>query len=58
MTERTVNPRDDLFACCALVAFVEEAEACQGWPDGKAVKWRAYQLYEAELARKNQPPSE
>jgi len=40
----------NLFHCCALVAFVEVARDCGGWPDSKAVKLRAYLLYEEKLA--------
>jgi hypothetical protein len=43
----------DLFHCCALVAFVEVARETGGWPDGKAVKAKAYRLYEEELARQS-----
>jgi hypothetical protein len=39
----------DPFHCAALTAFVEEARRVQGWPDSKAVKAKAYRLYEEEL---------
>lgn len=43
----------DLFACCALAAFVEVAGASGTWPDSAAVRRLAYRYYEAELAAKN-----
>ncbi len=42
----------DTFHSCALAAFVEVAKECGDWPDSKAVKRRAYAIYEAELAEK------
>ena len=48
----TDDIRDDLFTSCAFVVFTEVAKERQGWPDSKAVKARAYELYEAELAAK------
>ena len=44
---------DDLFHGCALAAFLEQAEAQQGWPDCVATRRRAYRLYEDALAGKN-----
>lgn len=44
---------DNLFHSCALVAFVEQAKAEQGWPDATATRRRAYQYYEDALAAKN-----
>jgi hypothetical protein len=44
---------DDLFHGCALAAFLEQAEAQQGWPDPEATRRRAYQLYEEALAENN-----
>lgn len=44
---------DDLFHGCAWVAFVEEARQQGGWPDVKATRQRAYDLYEAALAVRN-----
>ena len=41
---------DDLFHRCALRAFVEQAEAQQGWPDPEATRRLAYRLYEDALA--------
>ena len=47
---------DNLFHACAFAAFMELSFLHGGWPDSKAVKERAYQLYEEELARKNETP--
>jgi hypothetical protein len=47
---------DDLFMGCALAAFLEQAEAQQGWPDPEATRQRAYRLYEDALAEKNGCP--
>lgn len=44
---------DDIFHACALAAYLEEAQACRGWPGSEATKRRAYALYEAELAEKS-----
>ena len=44
---------DDLFHGCSFAAFVSEARTARGWPDSKAVKRKAYAMYEAELERKN-----
>lgn len=41
---------DDPFHSCAFLAFVEEAEAVQGWPDSEKVRQNAYKRYE-ELVR-------
>ena len=41
---------DDLFHRCALRAFVEQAEAQQGWPDPEATRRLAYRLYEDAIA--------
>lgn len=50
---------DDLFHNCALAAFVEQAVACQSWPDMQATRDLAYRLFEQALAEKhastNQP---
>jgi len=43
----------DLFHHCALVAFLEQAIAEQGWPDPEMTRQRAYRMYEAALAKKN-----
>lgn len=46
-----------LFACCALTAWVEIAEETGQWPpDSELTRQRAYQLYEAELARMSKAP--
>jgi hypothetical protein len=47
---------DDLFMGCALTAFLEQAEAQQGWPDCVATRQRAYRLYEDALAEKHGRP--
>jgi hypothetical protein len=44
---------DDLFHGCALVAYVEAANACRGWPDSETVRRLAYRLYEEALAERN-----
>ena len=52
------NELGDLFHACALVAYLEEAQACQGWPESELTKRRAYALYEAELAEKSAKPGD
>ncbi len=47
------DPLDDLFHACALLAFLEQAADCQGWPDEEATRRRAFALYEQALAEKN-----
>ena len=47
---------DDLFMGCALAAFLEQAQAEQGWPDPEATRRLAYQMYEDALAEKNGRP--
>jgi hypothetical protein len=49
----TDDIRDDVFHSCALLAFVEVATECGGWPDSEAVKKRAYRYYEEALREKN-----
>lgn len=44
-------PLDDLFHGCALLAFVEQAERQQGWPDPDETRRLAYRYYEEALAR-------
>ncbi len=44
---------DDMFLSCALVAFLEQANARRDWPDPEATRRRAYELYEQALAEKN-----
>jgi len=41
----------DLFHCCALIAYVEEARTQGGNPDSEATRRRAYALYEQELQK-------
>lgn len=54
---------NDPFHSCAFLAFVEEAEAVQGWPDSERVKQNAYKRYEALIKKANEqkqaePPRE
>lgn len=42
---------DDLFHACAFHAFIIESRAVQDWPDREKVRQRAYELFEAELAK-------
>jgi hypothetical protein len=44
---------DGLFHGCAFTAFLEQAQAEQGWPDIEATRRRAFDYYEQELAIKN-----
>lgn len=44
---------DDLFHSCALQAYLEEAIQCGDHPNPQSTKYRAYRLYEGELANKN-----
>jgi hypothetical protein len=53
MTAEFDDILDGLFHGCALAAFLEQAEAEQGWPESEATKQRAYRLYEDALAAKN-----
>lgn len=55
MTSAPDDTLDSLFHGCAFSAFVEEARKAGGWPDSRAVKRRAYELYEEELAKRNRP---
>lgn len=50
---------DELFHQAALVAFVEASQAAGDWPHPDDVKYRAYALYERELANseRNRRPS-
>ena len=47
---------DGLFHGCALTAFLEQAQAEQGWPNPEATRQRAYLLYEQALVEKNGRP--
>jgi len=49
----TDDPLDDLFQGCALQAYLEQAIACQGWPDMEKTRRRAFDLFEDALAEKN-----
>ena len=53
---------DDLWHGVIWSAFVSVSVETGGWPDSRAVKTRAYELYEAELRSKttdsqDQPPA-
>lgn len=43
----------DLFHCCALTAFVEQARLQQVWPDLETTRRRACRLYEEALYATN-----
>ncbi len=45
---------DGIFHGCALAAYLDQAEAEQGWPSSEATRRRAYQLYEDSLRARNQ----
>lgn len=49
----------DLFHNCALIAFVEQANAQQGWPDCEATRLRAFSHFERVLPkeRKDRGPT-
>jgi hypothetical protein len=53
MTDSPDDPLDMLFHGCALAAFVDQAEAEQGWPSSEATRVRAFRYYEEALAAKN-----
>jgi hypothetical protein len=44
---------DGLFHAAAWAAYVEQAQAEQGWPDPEATRLRAFRYYEEALAAKN-----
>jgi hypothetical protein len=48
---------DGLFHACALRAYLDQAQAEQGWPDPDATRRRAYDYYERALAEKNRRKS-
>ena len=48
---------DNLFLGCAFAAYIEQAQAQQGWPDSEATKRRAYCHYEQALAEKKRKPA-
>ena len=43
---------DGLFHGCALAAFLDQAQAEQGWPSCEATRQRACRYYEVALAAK------
>jgi hypothetical protein len=53
MTDSPDDPLDGLFHACALAAYLDQAEAEQGWPSSEATRERAYRYYEDALAGKN-----
>ena len=54
MSETLDDILEDLFHGCALAAFLDQAQAEQGWPSGEATRQRAYRYYEDALAATNQ----
>lgn len=44
---------NDLFHGCAFAAFIQLAVTTRDWPDPKATRQLAYELYEDALAEKN-----
>jgi hypothetical protein len=48
---------DGLFHACAWAAYLDQAEAEQGWPDSEATRQRAYRYYEDAIAEKNRRKS-
>lgn len=53
MTDAPLDILDDLFHGCALTAFLDQAQAEQGWPSREITRQRAYRYYEEALAAKN-----
>ncbi len=53
MASRDDDVTRDLFHCCALIAFVEQAAAEGGPPDPEATRLLACRLYEQELKKIN-----
>jgi hypothetical protein len=52
MTDTPEDPLDSLFHACALAAYLDQAQAEQGWPSSEATRVRAYRYYEDALAAK------
>jgi hypothetical protein len=44
---------DGLFHAAAWAAYLDQAQAEQGWPDPEATRLRAYDYFEQALAEKN-----
>ena len=44
---------DDIFHGCALAAYLDQAEAEQGWPSSEATRRRACAYFEEALKTKN-----
>jgi len=53
MTAHDDDILDDLFHGVALAAYLDQAEAEQGWPSSEATRRRAYRYFEEALAAKN-----
>ena len=58
----TVGPEydeilDGLFHAAAWAAYLEQAQAEQGWPDPEATRILAFRYYEDALAEKNRRKS-
>jgi hypothetical protein len=53
MTSNDDDILDGLFHGCALAAYLDQAQAEQGWPSSEATRQRAYRYYEEALAAKN-----
>jgi len=52
MTTELDEILDDLFHGSALAAFLDQANAEQGWPSCEATRQRACRYYESALATK------
>ena len=53
MTASNDDILDGLFHAAAWAAYIEQAQAEQGWPDPEATRRRAFSYYEKALAAKN-----
>jgi hypothetical protein len=53
MTKTPEDPLDSLFHGCALAAYLDQAQAEQGWPSSEATRVRAYRYYEEALAARS-----
>lgn len=58
MTHNADDILDDLFHGCALMAFLDQAQSEQAWPEGEATRRRAYRYYEAALAKRCKEPAD
>ena len=57
MTDEPEDILDGLFHGCALAAYLDQAEAEQGWPSSEATRVLAYRYYEDALAEENRRKS-